>query len=100
MSDRAEEEQNRFSKTMGVIFLGHGELTVEEMKERLRALSPKLGGHRWKIVINGNKFLTFFPSKDGQELAASKSSIPCKDYKVDSEFNGVEGMKMIKYTFS
>lgn len=75
------EEHHRLSRTLGVLYLGHGSPFVEDMKDGLAALSEEFGSFNWVIYEYGNKFLTYFPTEATLSFAASKTSVPCRDYR-------------------
>lgn len=74
-------EQQRLSRTLGVLYPEHENLSIEDMKEGLIALLKDYPDFNWIIYDGGIKFYTYFPSEAGLFFAGSRTLVPCRGHE-------------------
>lgn len=75
--DVAVATQKEITKTIGVVYLSHGEPKVEEMTSSIRLISLEFTRFDWKFIKVGPKFLVKLPSEVGLTHVVGRASIPC-----------------------
>lgn len=68
LMDLAVEEKGKIVETMGIVYPGHGSLTVEDIKSSLRAICLEFSNFNWNFHDKGKNYLKKFLSQEGLNL--------------------------------